>query len=125
MFGGKDKDLKKKLSGIQNLINDPKNPGLAMCAFGLAEVFLNSKTERRQHSIRYLGPSGELRAVADLQDNEPHGDLLVFYPDGKIWMKGAYRKGTLVWNSFTVFMPDGSVAKGSPRDNVIPFPKKT
>lgn len=123
MFRNDDK-LRKKLNRLTDDISKEGNIGMLMCMAGLSEIFLNSKTERRNHSIRYL-QEGRLRAVADLQDGVPHGDLLAFYPDGKIWIKGCYRKGQMVHESFTLFMPDGSVAKGSPKDNVIPFPKKS
>ncbi len=123
MFGD-ELELKKKLRNLENTISQEENIGLAMCAMGLAEIFLNSKTEKRKHSIRYL-QDGRIRAVADIQDGMPHGDLLAFYPDGKIWIKGYYRKGKMVHEAFTLFMPDGSVAPQSPRNNVIPFPKKS
>lgn len=118
----KDEELKKKFGSIQDLVSSGENPGMALCALALTEIFLTSKTERRNHSIRYL-QDGRLRAVADIQEGVPHGEIIVFYPDGKIWMKGAYKKGKMVSESFVVFMPDGSVAK--PNNNVIPFPKKT
>ncbi|MBX2986830.1 MAG: hypothetical protein KF802_02935 [Bdellovibrionaceae bacterium] len=122
MFG-EDWKLKKKLNDINDTISKEGNVGLALCAVGLAEIFLNSKTERRKHSLRYL-QEGRLRAIADIQDGVPHGDLLAFYPGGKIWIKGYYRKGKMVHEAFTLFMPDGSIAPQSPRNNVIPLPKK-
>lgn len=119
-----ENDLRKRLNNIQETIASEGNIGMMMCMVGLSEIFLNSKTEKRKHSIRYL-QEGRLRAVADIQDGLPHGDVLAFYPDGKIWIKGCYRKGKMVHEAFTIFMPDGTVAEGSPRNNVIPFPKKS
>lgn len=117
------RDPKKDLDRINDIISGD-NIGLAMCAVGLAEVFLNSQTERRRNSIRYF-QEGRLRAIADTYQGTPHGDFLVFYPDGKIWMRGVYRNGDMIGEAMRIFMPDGTLAKGSPPpNNVIPFERR-
>lgn len=117
------RDPKKELDRINDIISGD-NIGLVMCAVGLAEVFLNSQTERRRNSIRYF-QEGRLRAIADTYKGTPHGDFLVFYPDGKLWMRGVYRNGGMISEAMRVFMPDGTLAKESlPPNNVIPFKRK-
>lgn len=117
------RDPRKDFDKLNDIIVGD-NVGLAMCALGLAEIFLNSQTERRRYSIRYF-QEGRLRAVADTYQNVPHGDFLVFYPDGKLWMRGVYRNGKMIDEAMRIFMPDGNLAKTSaPLDNVIPFKRK-
>ncbi|MBK8201820.1 MAG: hypothetical protein IPK68_05720 [Bdellovibrionales bacterium] len=113
----------KELNRINDMISGD-NVGLAMCAIGLAEVFLNSQTERRRNSIRYF-QEGRLRAIVDTYKGIPHGDFLVFYPDRKLWMRGVYRNGDMIGEAMRIFMPNGTLAKESPPpNNVIPFKRK-
>lgn len=122
-MGKPPRDPKRDLDHLNDIISGD-SIGIAMCAVGLAEVFLNSKTERRRSSIRYF-QEDRLRAVADTYNGIPHGDFLVFYPDGKLWMRGVYRNGDLISEAMRIFMPDGTLAKGSPPpSNVIPFHQK-
>lgn len=100
------------------------NIGMELFAAAMADILLNSQTDRRRYSMRYL-QEGRLRAIAGLYSKNLHGDFLIFYPDGKIWMRGFYRNGTLVSESVRFFLPDGSLVKGTPPpNNVIPFRPK-
>lgn len=110
-------------SGLTRIIPPPptRNIGMELCAIGMADIFMNSKTERIENTIRY-SQDGRLRAVVGLVEEMPHGSFEVFYPDGKIWMLGAYEKGRMVSESMSVYMPDGSLLKPTPPpDNVTPI----
>lgn len=98
-----------------------RNPGLELCAAALAEIILLSKTERRRNSIRYF-QEGQLRALAELSEGKLHGKFMVFYPDGKLWIRGAYRNNSIVSASMQFYSPEGKLIEPSPPpNNVLPF----
>ena len=117
-------ELIKRWDSIRNGIISDGSIGMTMCAVSLHDIFMNSETENRRYSRRYF-QEGRLRAIAEIYKGTIHGEFLVFYPDGKLWMRGAYRNNSLVPQSMVIFMPDGTPAKGRRfRDNVIPFKPK-
>ena len=110
-------------SGLTRILPPPpkRNIGTELCVAGMADIFMNSKTERIENTIRYT-QDGHVRAVVGLSAEMTHGEFEVFYPDGKICMRGAYEMGRMVSESMSVYMPDGSLLKPTqPPDNVAPL----
>lgn len=116
-------ELIKRWDKIRDGIVADGSVGLAMCALSLHDIFMNSDTETRRYS-RHFFQEGRLRAIAELYKGMLHGEFLVFYPDGSLWMRGAYRNNSLVSDSMVIFMPDGTEAKRERKNNVLPFRPK-
>ena len=115
----KDREL---LDKFDHFFKPEASFGRELCKFGLVDAIWGSQVERRKWSLRYL-QEGRLRLVTDIYHGYLHGEFFVFYPDGKLWVKGAYRDGRLVESSMKIFMPDDTLLQSTP-DNVIPFPRK-
>lgn len=115
---------KKFLEKLESFLRPDPNFGFELCKLGLIQAVWESKIERRNHSLRYL-QEGRLRLLTEIHQDVLHGKFLLFYPDGKLWMRGVYRNGELITESLDIFMPDGSLLKPAPLpNNVISFPKK-
>jgi hypothetical protein len=112
------------LNRFSKLLQPEKSIGLELCKISVLDALWGSQIDRKKWSMRYL-QEGRLRVLVGLSSGNLHGDFLLFYPDGKIWMSGVYRDNSLVTASMKLFMPDGSLARPAPLpDNVIPFDPK-
>jgi hypothetical protein len=112
------------LTRLHTILQHGTSVGLDLCKMSLLDVTLGSETERRQWSIHYL-QEGRLRAYVEISRNILHGEFFVFYPDGKLWIRGAYRNNKLIGEAMKVFMPDGTLLKPKPLpSNVVPLQKK-
>jgi hypothetical protein len=112
------------LQRFNRLLQPEPSFGLELCKIGLIDALWGSQVERRRYSLRYH-QEGRLRLIAETYRGDLHGDFLLFYPDGKIWMRGVYRNGDMISEAMRIFMPDGTLAKGAPSNNVIPFKRKS
>ena len=113
------------LQRFNRLLQPEPSFGLELCKIGLIDALWGSQVERRRYSLRYH-QEGRLRLIAETYRGDLHGEFLLFYPDGKLWMRGVYRNGDMISEAMRIFMPDGTLAKGSsPPNNVIPFKKKS
>jgi len=118
----RDREL---LQRFNRLLQPEPNFGLELCKLGLMDAVWGSQTERRLHSIRYH-QEGRVRLFAELYQGDLHGEFLLFYPDGKIWMRGGYRNNLLLHESIRVFLPNGVLAKAQTLPaNVIPMPQRS
>jgi hypothetical protein len=96
---------------------------MALFQAALVDLFFGeeTQTETRKWSVRYLR-SGCLRAYFDRAHGQLNGEFLIFYPDGKLWMKGGCRDDELIESTLQLFLPNGDLARGQPPNgNVIPF----
>jgi hypothetical protein len=118
----KDRELLQK---FHRTLEPGSNFGLELCKVALIDVLWGSQIDRRRSSIRYL-QEGRLRLFAELSQGDLHGEFLLFYPDGKLWMRGAYRNRVLVPDAMRIFLPNGALAKPQPLpDNVVPMPQRS
>jgi hypothetical protein len=114
-------DILNAANSLNTLIHSSDNVGLLLCMASMADIILNSRTEKRTHSIRYF-QGRDLRAIIQTSNGELHGEFKVFYPDGKIWVNGYYRQNKMIFDSLGLFMPNGSlVPKPSMPNNVVPI----
>lgn len=112
------------LQRFNRLLQPEPSFGLELCKVGLMDALWGSQVERRRYSLRYH-QEGRLRLFVETYRGDLHGEFLLFYPDGKLWMRGAYRNNVMVEESMRLFTPDGRLLEKSPLpDNVIPFPSK-
>lgn len=117
----KDQNL---IGQFNRLLQPEPSLGLELCKLGLMDALWGSQVERRRYSLRYH-QEGRLRLFAEMYRGDLHGEFLLFYPDGKLWMRGAYRNNLLVEESMKVFMPDGRLLEKVPLpDNVIQFSRE-
>lgn len=111
------------LNRLKRLTRPESSYGLELCKLGLMDAVWGSQIERRIWSLRYCH-EGKLRLIADIAHRQLHGEFLLFYPDGRLWVKGAYRENRLIETAMKIFMPDKTQPKREPPpDNIIPFPK--
>lgn len=112
------------LQRFNRLFQPEPSFGLELCKIGLMDALWGSQVEQRRYSLRY-NQEGRLRLFAETYRGDLHGEFLLFYPDGKLWMRGAYRNNVMVEESMRLFMPDGRLLeKSPPPDNVIQFPRE-
>lgn len=100
----------------------PSEPGFDLFRTALVDLFLgeNTEVESRKWSIRYRR-HGLLRAYFDRARGQLNGEFLIFYPNGKIWMKGGCRNDGLIETTLKFYLPSGEQAKCAEINNIIPF----
>lgn len=115
------RDHRDLLAKFDRFLQPEKSFGLELCKLGLIDAIWGSQIEKRLYSLRYH-QEGRLRLYAETYRGNLHGEFFLFYPDGNLWMRGAYRNNELVSDAMRIFMPDGTHLQPKPApDNVIPF----
>ena len=85
---------------------DPDSLAADLCLFGLADALIGSTIEKLRHSWTYR-QERRIRAVVGIRNKKFHGPFEVRYPDGALWITGAYWEGNRS-GEWCVYGPDGS-----------------